>query len=254
MILRNDDLDRARCQPQFVAAMFEDLLWLGLRWEEGPDVGGPFAPYSQSERVLSYRKAFERLVRDRKVYPCACSRQDVLQATQAPHAGDDEPVYPGTCRPTDEGEWQSVASTSICFSQGKQKINWRFQVPDKRIIAFEDAHFGPQRFQSGKDFGDFVVWRHDDLPSYQLATAVDDAEMKITEVVRGEDLLRSTSRQLLIYEALTLPPPAFYHCDLIRDESGERLAKRHDSLSLRALRAQGKSPGEIVAGFAGPGN
>jgi glutamyl-tRNA synthetase len=253
LVLRNDDLDRARCQPEFVTAMLEDLHWLGLGWDEGPDVGGPFAPYSQSERISSYRKAFECLIRNKRAYPCTCSRQDVVRATQAPHAGDDEPLYPGTCRPGKACEWESLACAPLSPSGGKQKLNWRFLVPGSRLIAFQDAHFGCQQFEAGKDFGDFVVWRHDDLPSYQLATTVDDAEMRITEVVRGEDLLRSTARQLLLYEALNLKSPTFRHCQLVKDQSGERLAKRDDSLSLRSLRTQGRKPAEIIAGFSGPG-
>jgi len=121
-------------------------------------------------------------------------------------------------------------------------VNWRFRVPDGKTISFIDRCRGPQQFVAGKDFGDFVVWRHDDVPAYQLAVVVDDAAMQITEVVRGEDLLRSTARQLLLYHALGLPTPGFYHCPLVTDESGVRLAKRHDALSLRRLRAGGEHP------------
>jgi glutamyl-tRNA synthetase len=125
------------------------------------------------------------------------------------------------------------------------KTNWRFQVPDGEIVSFTDGRCGPQQFVAGKDFGDFIVWRHDDVPSYQLAVVVDDAAMGITEVVRGEDLLRSTARQLLLYRALGQSPPRFYHCPLLADEAGLRLAKRHDALSLRALRAKGVKPEEL---------
>jgi glutamyl-tRNA synthetase len=126
-------------------------------------------------------------------------------------------------------------------------MNWRFRVPDGENVTFDNAHFGPQKFVAGRDFGDFVVWRRDDVPSYQLAVVVDDAGMKITEVVRGADLLRSTARQILLQRALRFPQPAYYHCDLVTDESGERLAKRHDALSLRALRESGRAPEEIRA-------
>ena len=126
--------------------------------------------------------------------------------------------------------------------------NWRFRVPDGQTIQFEDRHFGPQRFVAGQDFGDFLVWRRDDLPSYQLAVVVDDAAMQITEVVRGADLLKSTARQILLAQALGLASPAWYHCDLMLDEQGQRLAKRHDALSLRALREQGKRPEDLLAG------
>ena len=114
-------------------------------------------------------------------------------------------------------------------------VNWRFRVPDGEQILFDDVHLGTQRFTAGDDFGDFVVWRRDDVPAYQLAVVADDAAMQITEVVRGADLLKSTARQLLLIRALRLPVPAYYHCDLVRDEAGQRLAKRHDALSLRTL-------------------
>ncbi|HEY5913338.1 MAG TPA: glutamate--tRNA ligase family protein, partial [Verrucomicrobiae bacterium] len=168
------------------------------------------------------------------------------RALQAPHAADDEPIYPGTCRP--------AATPSVHHAAPKQnprnrpatlKINWRFLVPDGQPIRFTDGNRGPQQFIAGRQFGDFVVWHHDDIPSYQLAVVVDDAAMKITEVVRGEDLLLSTARQLLLYSALRLDPPAFFHCPLVTDESGIRLAKRHDALSLRALRANGADPQQL---------
>jgi len=126
--------------------------------------------------------------------------------------------------------------------RGAKLINWRFRVPDGEAICFEDGHFGGQRFVAGRDLGDFIVWRHDGVPSYQLAVVVDDAAMKITEVVRGADLLVSTARQILLYRALGLEPPAFYHCPLLTDAAGARLAKRHDAMSLRTLREQGSTP------------
>ena len=239
LVLRNEDLDGARCKPEFVSSMFEDLQWFGLEWQEGPDCGGPFGPYSQSERRETYRTAFEKLRHGGFIYPCVCSRQDVLRAVQAPHEGEDEPVYPGTCRPR-EGEKASVSHE--VDSGSSTRTNWRFRVPDGEVIIFVDEHYGPQHFLAGKDFGDFVVWRHDNIPAYQLAVVVDDAAMQITEVVRGEDLLLSTARQLLLYRALQLTPPKYYHCPLVTDESGSRLAKRHDALSLRALRIGGADP------------
>jgi glutamyl-tRNA synthetase len=126
-----------------------------------------------------------------------------------------------------------------------KKVSWRFRVPDGELISFVDANLGPQHFVAGEDFGDFVVWRHDNVPSYRLAVVVDDAAMHITEVVRGADLLISTARQMLLYLALGLPSPGFYHCPLLTDDSGGRLSKRHDALSLRALRAGGANPEEL---------
>jgi glutamyl-tRNA synthetase len=232
LVLRNEDLDVSRSRPEFVQGFFEDLKWFGFEWQEGPDVGGPYSPYSQSERTPLYRAALETLRERGFIFPCTCSRKDLQSVPRAPHAADDEIIYPGTCRLNGP----PAAGT---------KCHWRFRVPNGETISFVDGHFGPQSFVAGKDFGDFVVWRNDDVPAYQLAVVVDDAAMKITEVVRGADLLVSTARQILLYRALGLPAPAFYHCPLMLDDRGQRLAKRHDSLSLRALRQAGKTPQQI---------
>lgn len=234
LVLRNDDLDRARCKSEFVEAMFEDLRWFGFEWQEGPDIGGPFGPYSQSERYSFYRDALEKLRAEDFVYPCACSRRDIQSAVHAPHAADDdEPIYPGTCR----GKTMATIRDP--------KISWRFRVSDGEAVTFTDNNLGEQTFIAGKDFGDFVVWRNDDVPAYQLACVVDDAAMQITEVVRGEDLLLSTARQLLLYRALGLETPAYFHCPLMLDENGRRLAKRNDALSLRRLREHRARPEEL---------
>jgi glutamyl/glutaminyl-tRNA synthetase len=238
LVFRNEDLDPHRSRPEFVQAMFDDLRWFGIDWQEGPDVGGPYGPYQQSQRKSHYLEAWRNLVKSGLVYPCTCSRKDLAQSAQAPHemlhAPDDEPIYPGTCR---------SKTLEVDEPAG---VNWRFRVPDGEVVRFDDQHFGPQTFTAGRDFGDFVVWRRDDVPAYQLAVVVDDAAMRITEVVRGADLLRSTSRQILLQRALGFPQPAYYHCPLITDDSGERLAKRHDALSLRALRESGYSPEQLL--------
>jgi glutamyl/glutaminyl-tRNA synthetase len=236
LVLRVEDLDAQRSRKEFADAMMEDLRWFGFRWQEGPDCGGQFGPYAQSRRFELYRTALEKLRAAGWIYPCHCTRQDVLQALQAPHAGEEEPIYPGTCRPE---------PGTIFPARDSKPANWRFRVPDGESLCFEDGFFGSQQFQAGRDFGDFVVWRHDDAPSYQLAVVVDDAAMKITEIVRGADLLLSTARQLLLFRALGLEPPAFCHCPLVTDESGARLAKRHDALSLRTLRAKGLTPEKV---------
>jgi glutamyl/glutaminyl-tRNA synthetase len=211
--------------------MMEDLHWFGLEWQEGPDCRGPYAPYSQSARLLRYRLALEKLRAVGVVYPCTCSRQDVARAATAPHAGEDEPIYPGTCRSKEPAEQLK-----------SPRVNWRFRVPDGEAISFVDGRSGKHSYTAGQDFGDFILWRHDDVPAYQLAVVVDDAGMEITEVVRGEDLLKSTARQILLYRAFGLGAPAFYHCPLVTDTAGVRLAKRDDALSLRTLRASGSSP------------
>jgi glutamyl/glutaminyl-tRNA synthetase len=245
LVLRDEDLDPSRSRREFVEAMLEDLRWFGFRWQEGPDCGGPFAPYSQSERLDFYRAGFEKLRRAGWVYPCYCSRQDVLRALQAPHAGEEEPVYPETCRPEKVGSARCADRTPQRGVPTSRPPNWRFLVNDDEVIEFHDRSRGPQRFVAGRDFGDFVVWRHDGVPSYQLAVVLDDAAMRISEVVRGEDLLLSTARQWLLYRALGLDAPAFYHCPLLTDATGKRLAKREDALSLRALRQQGLEPEAI---------
>jgi glutamyl-tRNA synthetase len=239
LILRTEDLDRQRCRPEFEKAMLEDLWWLGIRWQEGPDCGGSLGPYAQSERREHYLSAW-RVLRERgNIYPCTCSRKDLASAASAPNDVDDEPIYPGTCRDQHDNARDLPAG-----------VNWRFRVPDGEAIEFQDQHLGKQSFVAGKDFGDFLVWRRDDVPSYQLAVVVDDAAMKITEVVRGADLLKSTARQILLCRALGYAIPAHYHCELIRDEKGVRLAKRHDALSIRVLREQGWSAEDVRAGQA----
>jgi len=244
LVLRNDDLDAIRFRLNFVDAMLEDLRWLGLRWSEGPDIGGPYAPYNQSQRRTHYRHALEQLHAAGLIFPCTRSRRDVLDAIGAPHEGDadDEPIYPKEFRPP--------ADNPLPPLEEKITVNWRFRVPDGESIVFDDARYGPQRSVAGRDFGDFLVWRKDDVPSYQLACAVDDAEMKITEVVRGADLIKSTFRQILLLRSLDYVAPQYFHCPLMTDGKGERLAKRHDALSLRFLREQGASPDQIISDFA----
>lgn len=233
LFLRQDDLDRDRCRPEFAASALEDLHWLGLRWEQ-PEV-------VQRERLSIYRQALERLHAAGLIFPCEHSRRDVREAAGAPHENDDEPIYPVEFRPKDDMPLPSL---------GKEiTINWRFKVPDGEAITFQDLAAGQQTATAGQEFGDFLVWRKDNLPSYQLASMVDDIAMGITEVVRGADLIRSTFRQLLLFRALDHTPPDFYHCPLMLDEQGQRLAKRHDSLSLKTLREQGVTPSEIIGKF-----
>ncbi len=237
LVFRDEDLDPQRSRAEYATAMIDDLRWLGIDWQEGPDIGGPFAPYRQSERRELYLDAWRQLMRGGWIYPCQCSRRDLASAAQAPHDSDDEPVYPGTCRARKlEAEPGLPAG-----------VNWRFRVPDEETISFKDALQGTCANRAGRDFGDFIVWRRDDVPAYQLAVVADDAAMRITEVVRGRDLLRSTARQILLQRALRLPTPDYYHCNLVLDEGGQRLAKRHDALSLRALRQAGVTPAQIRA-------
>jgi glutamyl-tRNA synthetase len=255
--MRMEDLDTARSKSEYAKAAYEDLRWLGIRWQEGPGSGsgrsdrdkadkknkddGPYAPYLQSRRGAVYLDAWRKLMRGGFLFPCKCSRKDLEMIAGAPHEGleaEDEPLYPGTCR------GNLLASTGYEKPEG---MNWRFRVPDGEAIEFEDGNLGRQRFVAGVDFGDFLVWRRDGFPSYQLACVADDAAMRITEVVRGADLLKSTARQILLYRALGLEPPKWYHCRLVVDHNGQRLAKRHDALSIRALRQRGLTPLKVLA-------
>jgi glutamyl-tRNA synthetase len=194
--LRDEDLDPQRSRADFATAMREDLRWLGIAWD---------AEMRQSERLAAYREAMQQLVREGLVYPCRCSRRDLQQSIRAPHEEDDEPVYSGRCRsdPERAGTEEFLPET-----------NYRFRVPDGEAVRFLDGDAGAQSFIAGcdaeADFGDFVVWRKDGLPSYQLACVIDDAAMDITEVVRGRDLLRSTARQMLLQRALDYPRHATF--------------------------------------------
>ncbi len=251
--MRMEDLDEERSKPQYVEAAYDDLRWLGIRWQEGPEKGGPFAPYVQSKRHGLYLDAWRRLLRKGVLFPCRCSRKDLESSAGAPHemgAGkqepvDDEPVYPGTCRDK-WGYAPQLPGPTREQLETPEGANWRFRVPDGQVITFDDGNLGPQRFVAGSDFGDFVVWRRDGTPSYQLACVADDAAMRITEVVRGADLLKSTARQILLYRALDLEPPQWFHCRLVLDQHGRRLAKRYDSLSLRTLRQRGLTPMNVL--------
>lgn len=241
LFLRNDDLDRARCRAEFVAAMIEDMRWLGLQWRE-PMI-------SQSERIALYREALARLHEAGLIYPCSRSRRDVAEAAGAPHEGgdqqNDEPVFPR--------EWRPEAGAPLPPLPCADKpvtTNWRFRVPDDERVEFSDKALGAQCAVAGRDFGDFLVWRRDNMPSYQLACAVDDAALGVTEVVRGADLVKSTFRQILLLRALGASAPHYFHCPLMADASGQRLAKRHDALALRTLRAQGLTAETILGRFS----
>jgi glutamyl-tRNA synthetase len=236
LVMRIEDLDRARCRDDFIEAALEDLRWLGLEWTEGPDIGGPHAPYLQSQRGDWYLDVWRRLEAARAIYPSPHSRKDVEEAGQAPHDRDSEPIFPASLRPA---RWDRATAPA--------GVAWRFRVPDGRVIEFQDAVHGTVRRTAGIDFGDFVVWRRDDLAAYELAVVADDHAMEIEEVVRGEDLLTSTARQILLYEALGWEPPAWCHAPLVCDAEGRRLAKRTGGLAIRDLRAAGRSPTDLLS-------
>lgn len=246
LLLRIDDLDRQRCREDFVSAAKEDLAWLGITWE---------GELRQTTQFAKYRDALRRLAAQGLVYSCRCSRKDLVRVTDAPHEEGDEPVYDGHCRPTSRAAQHGDGDTQVNHEGGTAEgrsesdmdllCNYRFRVPDGHRVMVMDDLCGTRTFVAGEDFGDFLVWRRDGVASYQLACVVDDATCKISEVVRGQDLLKSTARQMLLQRALELPTPAYVHTPLLRDASGQRLAKRHGALSLRTLRSAGMTPSEI---------
>ena len=223
LLLRLEDLDSGRSRPELAAGVLRDLAWLGLDWD-GPVV-------AQSSRLEALSAAALSLRERGFAYPCVCSRADLQRAVSAPHQGDAEQRYPGTCR-------ERTTSDGRAFAL-------RFRVPEGEI-EIEDGIAGVRRFDVAREVGDFIVANRAGLPSYQLAVVVDDAAQGINEVFRGDDLLSSTPRQLLIARALELPMPRYFHVPLVLDAAGRRLAKRADDLSLDTLRALGTDPRSIT--------
>ncbi len=237
-VMRVEDLDGPRVRLGLEARILAELAWLGLDWDEGPDRGGPLGPYRQSERRDRYRTALERLREAGFIYPCFCSRSEIATASRAPHGpGEEGPRYPGTCR--------ELAASEVAARRSRRAPAWRFRVPAGEV-ALKDAIHGTCAFDVSAAAGDFVVARADDIAAYQLAVVVDDAEMGIEQVVRGDDLLPSTARQLLLYRALGVAPPRFAHVPLVLGEDGARLAKRHGAASVGELRERGVDPCAVV--------
>jgi len=239
-LLRLEDLDRGRARPELARRILDDLAWLGLDWDEGPDRGGPYAPYDQGSRFDRYQRAFERLSEAGLTYACFCSRRDVAAAAHAPQGAGEEVPYPGTCRSLDP----SIASGRIASGA---RHSWRFRATERPV--FTDLVRGPYG-EHASEPGDFVVYRADGVAAYQLAVVVDDAAMRITEVVRGDDLLPSTLKQLMLYHALRLDPPVFAHVPLLLGPDGMRLAKRHGGATVAELRARGWAPEQVIGRLA----
>jgi glutamyl-tRNA synthetase len=248
-VLRIEDLDRARTQPGAEAQLLSDLSWLGIDWDEGPDREGAFAPYRQSLRGARYDEAIDRLLADGAAFLCACSRLDVARAATAPHdhatrgaADDHGPRYPGTCRGRAPAEvWARAAS------QGRNPAV-RFDGRGARIEIADEIH--GRVFPGPDGVDDFVLRRADGAAAYQLAVVVDDAAMRVTRVVRGDDLLGSTPRQVALYRALRLAPPAFAHVPLVLAPGGEPLAKRQRPRSILSLRESGVGAETVVGALA----
>jgi glutamyl-tRNA synthetase len=241
-LLRLEDLDRRRVVAGSAEGILRDLHWLGLDWDEGPDVGGPHAPYLQSDRGATYEVAFARLRSQGLLYPCFCSRRDIQSAASAPQAPGDEAIYPGTCRDLDPTEVEGRIAS-------RRPHAWRFRVEPGDLPTFTDRLHGRYEAEPGS-IGDFVVRRADGVPAYQLAVVADDIAMDVTEIVRGDDLLASTVRQLLLYRAFGAPPPEFAHVPILLGDDGVRLSKRHQGVTLREIRDAGEPPEVIVGRLA----
>lgn len=242
MVLRIEDLDPARCRPEYTAQLIDDLRWLGLDWDEGPDVGGPYAPYSQAQRRSLYAQAVDHLSQQGLVYPCYCTRAELHNPANAPHAGETDYIYPGTC-PSLSPEEQKYREDQ------RRKPALRLAVPQK-TIQFTDGIYGQISQNLRQACGDFIIRRADGIHAYQLAVVADDAAMGITHILRGADLLSSTPRQLLLYCLLGVQPPCFTHVPLLCGTDGHRLSKRQKDLSLSDLRKNGFSAAAIIGYLA----
>jgi glutamyl-tRNA synthetase len=233
ILLRIEDIDGPRIKRGADRQLVDDLTWLGLDWDEGP--------VYQSAQLEQYAHVIARLVASGHAYACTCTRKEVDAAASAPHAEDGSAVYPGTCR----GKYESIQA-AIDATGRPPAI--RFQVPDE-LVSFEDEFAGPQRFDVGKQLGDFVIAKADGTPAYQLAVVVDDAEMGVTHNVRGDDLLDSTPRQILLYRALGLSDriPNYMHLPLVVGPDGRRLAKRHGDTRLSTYRDLGVPAWRVLA-------
>lgn len=241
VVLRMEDLDHPKIKREFMDGTIEDLHWLGFDWDEGPDSDGDFGPYVQSQRLPKYRAALNRLRALGRAYPCTCSRRDVETAQSAPHREDQSLFYPGICR----GRYPDYASARAVLPEDRLPA-WRFRCPDHDVERFTDVFCGPQVQETARRAGDFVLARHPEGAGYMLAVVVDDAAMNISEVVRGDDLLPVTGRQLLLYRALDLSPPDFLHVPLVIGPDGRRLAKRHGDTRIASLRELGVAPERII--------
>ena len=228
-VLRIEDLDPARCKRVYEDLVLTDLRWLGLDWDEGPDVGGPHAPYRQSERDAFYGAALARLA----TFACSCTRRELRQTSVAPHGI--EPVYPGTC--------------AMGPADPSRPLALRWHAPRERVVV-DDEIAGTIEQDVETDIGDFVLRRGDGAWAYQLAVVVDDAAMAISEVVRGQDLLASTPRQVLLQRALGVATPRYAHVPLLLGPDGEKLSKRHGAPDMQTLREGGADPAKVVAALA----
>jgi glutamyl-tRNA synthetase len=240
-VLRIDDTDPSRSTAENTAQILRSLEWLGLDWDEGPEVGGPFGPYFQTQRTASYAAALARMKESGAAYPCFCPAEELEAKRAAARTAHAEGVggYDRSCRNLDP----AVAAARI--AAGEPHV-WRLAVPEGRgDIVLEDAVRGTMVFPADV-MDDFVLARGDGTPTYNFATVVDDAEMRITHVIRGDDHIPNTPRQMLVYEALGYPLPTFAHLSMIWGADGKKLSKRHGATSVEAFRDQGFLPEALL--------
>jgi len=233
-ILRIEDTDATRSAEQFTEALQENLHWLGVFWQEGPGVDGPYGPYWQSQRQDKYAQYYQILEEKNLIYPCFCTDQELSLARKIQLSRGQAPRYAGTCKKLSKEE----VDTKIAAGS---KPAWRFSVPLNEVIDFVDSVKGPQHFQSN-DIGDFIVRRADGTAPFLFCNAIDDALMKITHVLRGEDHLANTPRQIMILKTLQLTLPSYGHLSLIVGDDGTPLSKRHGSFSVQEMHSQGFLP------------
>jgi glutamyl-tRNA synthetase len=244
VILRIEDIDSPRVKRGAAEQAIQDLRWLGLDWDEGPDIGGRQAPYVQTRRLELYQQAVEQLKAAERVYPCTCTRSDVAAAASAPHVGEEGPRYPGTCA----GRCVADAATlTRSVSEGVQvpSFVWRYRAANQ-TRELNDLVAGRQNCNVATDLGDFVIAKAGGTPAYQLAVVVDDHAMAVTEALRGDDLLPSAFRQLELYDFFSWTPPRFAHVPLVVGPDGRRLAKRHGDTRLATLREAGVLPEKLI--------
>ena len=238
-VLRVEDTDASRATQEAYEAVLEDLRWLGLDWDEGPEAGGPFGPYRQSERLDRYAHAAEQLVAGDTAYRCYCTAEELEARRKAALGERRTPGYDGRCRDLSEQERAAFEAEGRAFAL-------RFKVPVGRTITFDDVVRGTIATETAQ-IADFVILRSDGSPTYMLATAVDDALMDVTHVIRGEDLIAATPRQILIREAMAIADrPVFAHLPLLVDEKGRPLSKRWGDVAVRAYRDHGYLPEAMV--------
>jgi len=240
LILRMEDLDPERSKPRFAELILEDLRWLGLDWDEGPDIGGPAGPYHQDQRRELYETWLKVFEARGLTYPCYCTRSELRDAS-APHPGEGEPVYSRRCAGLTPEQSRELAT--------KRKPSLRLRVPSE-TIRFSDLNYGPQLQQLDQACGDFILRRSDGVHAYQLAVSVDDALMGINRVVRGEDLLDSAARQIHLQRLMGYPPPVYGHVPLLMGEDGKRLSKRHYATDLGYWRQAGLPPERLIGFLA----